>query len=161
MSTQTRRSFLRRSAAAGAGFAVCGAKSYARIVGANETIRVAVCGIKGRGAAHIDGFAEIPNVEVAALVDVDSTQFGQRLEQLEKMGYRRPGCVRDVREVLDDDSIDVISIATPNHTHALYTVWGCQVGKDVYVEKPGDRPLLGGSLSSGKHLVSTGTCGAV
>jgi predicted dehydrogenase len=76
------------------------------------------------------------NVEIAALCDVDESILHQRLTQLEASGKRRPATYTDFRKLLEDESIDVVSIATPNHSHTLQTIWACQAGKDVYVEKP-------------------------
>jgi predicted dehydrogenase len=76
------------------------------------------------------------NVEVAAICDVDESILEQRLQETEKMTKKRPAGFTELRKVLEDPSIDAISIATPNHSHALQAIWGCQAGKDVYVEKP-------------------------
>jgi len=130
-SNMTRRDVLKTgglSAAAGvASLALPG-----RILGANDRVRVAVCGLNGRGKDHIAGFSHVPNVEIAALCDVDDNV-------LRKHGGERGGKCQtyiDVRELLEDRSIDAISIATPNHWHSLIAIWACQAGKDVYVEKP-------------------------
>jgi predicted dehydrogenase len=78
----------------------------------------------------------LPNVEVAALCDVDESVLAARLSDIEKSGHKRPAVFTDVRRLLEDKSIDAISIATPNHWHTLITILACQAGKDVYVEKP-------------------------
>src|SRR5206468_1917698 len=100
--------------------------------GANDRVRVAVCGLNGRGKDHLDAFSRVPNVEIAALCDVDESLLNKR------RGDARggPRLFADVRRLLEDQSIDAISIATPNHWHALMAIWACQAGKDVYVEKP-------------------------
>lgn len=133
-----RRSFLKTSAAASTvfSFAISGTHSSGRIIGANETINIGVAGIHGRGGAHIDAFAAMPNVRVTYLIDPDSRLFASRIKQVEKRGGNTPKCVQDVREALDDKDLDAISIATCNHWHSLMTIWACQAGKDVYVEKP-------------------------
>jgi len=102
----------------------------------NETIRVACVGLRGRGTAHIRAYPRIPNVEIAALCDVDESVLQQRLNDVEKITKKRPAAYTDLRKLLEDKSIDAISLATPNHWHTLQTIWGCQAGKDVYVEKP-------------------------
>jgi predicted dehydrogenase len=117
-------------------FTIAGTKASGRVLGANERIRVAVAGINGRGTAHIDEFARMENVEVACLVDPDSRLFESRIKQVRDRGGNEPQCVQDIRRVLEDKTIDVVSIATCNHWHALMTIWACQAGKDVYVEKP-------------------------
>jgi predicted dehydrogenase len=75
-------------------------------------------------------------VELAAFCDVDENVLDQRLAEAEKMGIKRPARFTDLRKLLEDKSIDAISIATPNHWHSLQAIWACQAGKDVYVEKP-------------------------
>ena len=106
--------------------------------GANGKIRVAVAGIHGQGHGHISTLASMDNVEVVYLADPDSSLFDSRRKTAEEKsgGRSKPKCVQDVRRVLEDDSVDAISIATPNHWHSLMTVWACQAGKHVYVEKP-------------------------
>jgi predicted dehydrogenase len=140
MPRQTRREFLGRSIAAGvgvgAGFAIGGTKSSGRVLGANDTVRIAVAGLNGRGRAHIKEFAGMKGVEVAYLVDPDTRTYPSRIEQVKALGGSTPRTIQDVRRALDDPNVDAISVATPNHWHALMTVWGCQAGKDVYVEKP-------------------------
>lgn len=103
-----------------------------RVFGANDRVRVAVCGLRGRGKDHIGMFSRLPKVEVAALCDVDQEILNKRRSEV---GGAVTSVV-DVRKLLDDKSIDAISIATPNHWHALMAIWACQAGKDVYVEKP-------------------------
>ena len=136
----TRRDFLKSGARAGAGLAAAGGLSVItrpeRIFGANDRVRVAVCGIRGRGFDHVEGYARLKNVEIAAFCDVDENVTAQRLGDVEKMGLTKPATFVDVRRLLEDKSIDAVSIATPNHWHALMSIWACQAGKDVYVEKP-------------------------
>jgi predicted dehydrogenase len=92
---------------------------------------VGVIGLNGRGEAHIDGFSKVAGVRVAALCDVDLRVLDRRAQKLE--GVKK---YQDLRRLLDDKEIDVISVATPNHWHSLAAIWACQAGKDVYVEKP-------------------------
>src|SRR5260370_42503018 len=75
--------------------------------------------------------------EITYLIDPDTTAYKSRIKEIEKNGGSTPKTVQDVRRALDDQNLDAISIAAPNHWHSLMTVWGCQAGKDVYVEKPG------------------------
>ena len=107
-----------------------------KILGANDRVRVGICGVRGRGHDHIKGFANVPNAEIAALCDVDETVLGQRLGDVQKLGKPKPKGYSDIRKLLEDKEIDAISIATPNHWHSLMAIWACQAGKDVYVEKP-------------------------
>ncbi len=107
-----------------------------RVLGANERVRVAICGLHGRGNDHLENYAKIQNVQIAALCDVDENVLRMRLGEMEKMGLPKPATYADIRKLLEDKSIDAVSIATPNHWHALMAIWACQAGKDVYVEKP-------------------------
>jgi len=146
MSPVSRRKFLKKSAALGALAAAGGAardeqKRRPAAVqparrGSNDTIRVGVAGIHGQGKGHIGAYLNMKNVEVAYLIDPDAGLFAERGKQVEDKLGRRPKCVQDVRKALDDRNLDAISIATPNHWHSLMTIWACQAGKDVYVEKP-------------------------
>ncbi len=102
----------------------------------NDTVRVACVGVRGQGRAHIAHYSKMANVEIAAICDIDESILNARLSDVEKMGKKRPAAYTDLRKLLEDKSIDAISIATPNHNHTLQVVWACQAGKDVYVEKP-------------------------
>jgi predicted dehydrogenase len=138
MARQSRRQFLGRTlAAAGAGFAIGGTKSSGRVIGANDTIRIGVAGLNGRGGSHVDEFSKMKGAEITYLIDPDARTYDKRVKQLQKaVPGAKPRMVKDVREALEDKNLDAISIAAPNHWHALMTIWGCQAGKDVYVEKP-------------------------
>jgi len=107
-----------------------------RVLGANDRVRVAVCGLHGRGKDHLGGLSRLPNVQIAALCDVDENVLKQRVAGMDGRGLPKPQTFTDVRKLLEDKSIDAISIATPNHWHSLMAIWACQAGKDVYVEKP-------------------------
>jgi predicted dehydrogenase len=135
MATQperNRRDFLK----AGTGAAALGLADAARVLGANDRVRLAVCGLRGRGMDHIKRFSAVSGVEIAAVCDVDENVIARRLGDIEKMSLPRPKTYIDVRKLLEDKSIDAISIATPNHWHSLMGIWACQAGKDAYVEKP-------------------------
>jgi predicted dehydrogenase len=102
---------------------------------ANGDIRIVIIGNKGKGAQHIEIFKEMKGVRIVALCDADRAIMRQGMNKLGK----EYGQVRehvDLREVLDAKDVDAVIIATPNHWHALATIWACQAGKDVYVEKP-------------------------
>ncbi len=144
---ETRRKFLAQSSVF-ATFAISGTKSSGKIIGANERVNVAVCGIKGRGASHIGGHGRQKNVTISHLVDPDSRLFEGRKKFVQSKFKNTPECVQDVRKVLDNKEVDAISIATPNHWHSLMSIWACQAGKDVYVEKP-----LSHNLFEGRKLV--------
>jgi len=127
-----RRQFLIGSAA------TIGTLSASRIslASPNDTIRVAIVGLRGRGKAHLGGFPKLPNVTVAAICDIDDAVLAETAKGMASQGLPEAKQYKDIRKLLDDKSIDVVSIATPNHQHTLQTVWACQAGKDVYVEKP-------------------------
>jgi hypothetical protein len=139
MSKFNRRTLLKSAAAASAAFplfTIAGTKASGRVIGANDTIRIGVAGINGRGNSHIDGFASQDKVDVTYLIDPDSSLFDSRSSRVKSKGGTDPTCVQDVREALEDKNLDAVSVATCNHWHSLITVWACQAGKDVYVEKP-------------------------
>ena len=111
------------------------AMPFSRVRGANNDIRAAVVGIRNQGANHINWFRNIPGVRVVAICDADK-QFVDREEQNFKKRNESVDTYVDYRKLLEDKDIDVVITAAPNHWHALVTVWACQAGKDVYVEKP-------------------------
>jgi predicted dehydrogenase len=139
----TRRHFLRASlAAAGAG-AVCGAKAGLPAeapdggkAGANDRLRVAVLGVRGQGRVHVSRWTSLKDVEVAAICDPDENVIHDAMTTAEKKGGKKPAYFKDLRKLLEDKSIDAVSVATPNHWHVLASIWAVQAGKDVYVEKP-------------------------
>ena len=138
-----RRDFIKKSVLGTAGIAIGGigfsAKSYASIIGANERINIAVIGIRGQGTAHINSYCSMKNdknVWLTTLCDTDEQFFAERAKTvLEKTGIK-PLTEWDMRKVFDNKDIHAVSFAIPNHWHALATIWACQAGKHVYVEKP-------------------------
>jgi len=136
MSSVNRRHFIKQSLGVGAAFVISGTKASGKVIGANDTIRLAVTGIHGRGGSHINEFQNMKNVEVVTLVDPDAGTFRERIKQVIDLGGKKPRTFQDIRKALDDKDLDVLSIATTNHWHSLSAIWACQAGKDVYVEKP-------------------------
>src|SRR5438309_7665233 len=134
-SDTTRRDFLKSAAKMTAGLGALGGITFLahpeRVFGANDRVRVAVCGLHGRGKDHLSAFSHLSNVEIAALCDVDENVLRKRLGEVSG----KPQSYVDVRKLLEDKSIDAISIATPNHWHSLIAISSCQAGKDVYVDK--------------------------
>jgi predicted dehydrogenase len=133
-----RRRFLGRSAAAlaGAGLAATwGLPLRARSLGSNEAVRIAVAGVRLRGTELADAFRAVPGVRVVAVCDPDRDLVAAAADKARYLGEAVTTCA-DFRRLLDDKGIDAVAIATPNHWHALMTVWACQARKDVYVEKP-------------------------
>ncbi|HLK96375.1 MAG TPA: Gfo/Idh/MocA family oxidoreductase [Hymenobacter sp.] len=139
----SRRKFLQTAAL---GTAALGLPTFipSRAFGANDRLRVAVIGLNGRGKDHISGFSKLENVEVATLCDVDDVVLQKTASDFETKSKRKVKTESDLRKVYEDKDIDAVSIATPNHWHALAAIWACQAGKDVYVEKPGCHNLYEG-----------------
>jgi predicted dehydrogenase len=102
----------------------------------NDTIRVATIGLNGRGKDHIKEITGQAGVELVAVCDIDQQVLAKGAKDVETRTGKAPKTFTDYRKLLEDKSIDAISIATPNHWHALMTIQACQAGKDVYVEKP-------------------------
>ncbi len=114
------------------------------VLGANDRVRVAVLGINGRGQSHVKGFMGLDNVEVVTLCDPDLKIAEQRAAEFKDTYGKKVAVEQDLRNVFEDKDIDVVSIASTNHWHALSTIWACQAGKDVYVEKPGSHNIWEG-----------------
>jgi predicted dehydrogenase len=140
MKTQIeRRTFL---GAAGAGLTVLSGR-FARAA-ASERVRVAVIGLRSRGTDHARLFAANPGAEVVTVCDVDDAMFDKPVKSVAKITGKSPRTEKDFRRLLDDPSIDAVTIATPDHWHAMLTVLACQAGKDVYVEKPASHNVVEG-----------------
>ncbi|WP_149275319.1 Gfo/Idh/MocA family protein [Pareuzebyella sediminis] len=142
----TRRKFVKTGSAGlvGASFLSTSALSYGRILGANDRLQMAVIGIRGRGGSHIDNFGKMKDVHLKYLVDIDENLFKERLDEVEQFAGYRPQTEWDMRRVFDDKEIDAVSVAAPNHWHALSTIWAAQSGKHVYVEKPSTHNVFEG-----------------
>lgn len=102
----------------------------------SDKVNIAVIGVRGRGANLAVDFASRPDCDVAVLCDVDASLLESRIKSVEGVQGRAPRGEQDYRRVLEDKSIDAVVVATPDHWHAPLTVFACQAGKDVYVEKP-------------------------
>lgn len=149
MKPMTRRALLKRTLAAAATVTIAGTKSSGRVLGANEAIRVGVAGIHGQGKGHIEQYLGLKGVRITHLIDTDASLFESRSTPIRAKWGFAPQCVQDIRTALDDKELDAISIATPNHWHSLMTIWACQAGKDVYVEKP-----LSHNITEGRRCVA-------
>jgi predicted dehydrogenase len=129
----------RRTLVKGAGAAVAtamSARSYAAIKGANDRLRVAVIGLNSRGTAHLKSFSKLTNVEITHLVDVDSQVLAKRAGEFTAEGRAVPKLERDYRRLLDRRNVDIVTIATPDHSHAKLAIDGMNAGRHVFVEKP-------------------------
>ncbi|MCS6775116.1 MAG: Gfo/Idh/MocA family oxidoreductase [Chloroherpetonaceae bacterium] len=149
MSRITRRSFLEISALTAA--ALTGAEwaeqaqARTRKRGmVNNRIQIAVIGTNGRGMDHVRSFVERDDVQIVAICDADRNAAEKAVAEIEKRGKPRPTIYQDIRKLLEDRDLDAVSIATPNHWHALGAIWAMQAGKDVYVEKPVSHNVLEG-----------------
>jgi len=140
MSRLNRRQFFEASKTAlpatAVGLTILANARSARAYAANEKVTLASVGVRGRGSDLARGFLERGDCEIAYICDVDSTQFAKADRIAPLQGGKKPKCVQDFRQALEDKSVQAIVSATPDHWHALSAVWGCQAGKDVYVEKP-------------------------
>ncbi len=162
MSTSTRREFLNDAFLAAAVAAALPAgsllaadpkkkpKAAGPKVSPSERLRVAVVGVGGRGNDHLREFLANPNTEIAYVVDADQKIAGRRGDAVAKRQGKAPKVVQDLRVALDDKSVHIVSTATPNHWHALCSIWAMQAGKDVYVEKP-----VSYNVSEGRRMVQT------
>ncbi len=145
MNGLNRREFIRGSLAAGAALVM----PTARILGANDDVRLGVIGvgsnvkIGGMGKKEIRAFLKLSGIRFTALCDCDTAHL---MPQIEKLREHNPGikAYTDMRALLDDKNVDAVIITTPNHWHALATIWACQAGKDVYVQKPTSHTIFEG-----------------
>ena len=101
-----------------------------------DALRVAVVGVRGRGMDHIQGFQRQAGAKIVAICDTDEKVIGPAMKAIEERNGTAPTYHQDIRKLLESKEIDAVSLAMPNHWHALGTVWACAAGKDVYVEKP-------------------------
>jgi predicted dehydrogenase len=117
---------------------------------ANDTLHVACIGVHGQGMTHVTQLAGKHNCVITTICDADSAVVEPALKKVESVQGKAPRYEQDLRRVMDDKSIDIITTATPNHWHALIAIWGMQSGKDVYVEKP-----VSHNVSEGRRIVET------
>ncbi len=141
----SRRDFMKSSAGITAAAAISAPMILPKAAkGANDKINVAVLGVNGRGKSHIKGYMNLDGVEVVTLCDPDQKVLDQRAKDFKEEYDKKVTLEQDLRKVYEDKDIDVVSIATCNHWHSLATIWACQAGKDVYVEKPGSHNIYEG-----------------
>src|ERR1035437_685631 len=162
MNKLDRRSFLKSSLLTTASLTVFSAlgadkstKRKARVLvasratGSNDDIRFAVVGFGGRGMSHIEGLREVKGARMVAMCDVDEAILDREVKKYSDLGEKIEAYT-DIRKLLENKDIDVVSFATPNHWHALGTIWAMQAGKDVYVEKP-----ISHNVWEGRQVVAT------
>jgi len=142
MTGMGRREFLKSSIGAAAALS---AVSPSRSAAASDKVVLGIMGVGGRGTLLAGWFAQMPDVEIAYLCDVNERRFDRALERVETSQGKTPELVKDFRRILDDKNVDALVNATPDHWHALGSIMACQAGKDVYVEKPLSQCIWEGS----------------
>ena len=175
MKSISRKEFVKKSSLIAGGTMVAPAYIRGMISNSpNERVNVGLIGIagqrpsvrgiiNGRGIGHINQYAAIPNVRIKTICDVDESLFPKNIKIIEEKFGATPGTEWDYLKVLDDKDIDIISLATPDHWHALMTIHACQAGKDVYVEKPVSHTVLEGrkmveAARKYNRIVQAGIC---
>ena len=157
MNGWSRRDFLRDTAALaalGTGGLVTGLRANEEAApkkeakNANDTLNFAIIGVNGRGKDHVGGLLGKSGCHIATVCDVDKAVIGPMMTKIEKAQGKAPKYEQDLRKVMDDKSIDCVTIATPNHWHSLAAIWALQSGKHVYVEKP-----VSHNVSEGRRVV--------
>ncbi|QGJ71516.1 Alpha-N-acetylgalactosaminidase [Planctomycetales bacterium 10988] len=148
MPDSSRRDFLKTSAAVTAATTLA-APAFASSRNVNDKFRVVVVGMGGRAKSHVASILELEQegalgVELVGVCDCDQTKLEDAKKLVKQLSGKEIPTYDDFRKVLDDDSVDAICLATPNHWHSLGVIWGCQAGKDVYVEKPGSQNIFEG-----------------
>lgn len=157
-----RRTFL-GAASLVAGLTVHGSSTQAaRPIGPNDKIVICAMGLRGRGGSVLSTFASQADVDVKYVCDVDDGVLQSRAAQVAERKGAKPEAIKDFRRALDDQRVDALVIGTPDHWHALPTIYGCQAGKDVYVEKPDGHNLLEGrtmvaAMKKHQRIVQLGT----
>jgi predicted dehydrogenase len=141
----SRRTFLKRSALTAG--AVTALAPHSRVLGANDDLRLATVGFNGQGGLHIRLLRELPGVRVVAVCDADQRVLDKGVQQAKERN-ETVETYQDVRKLLENKNVDAVTTATPDHWHALVTIWACQAGKDVYCEKP-----LGHNLWEGRKVI--------
>lgn len=157
MSNRDRRNFLQQSMMATASaFALANARSAqaqqnsdVKKKSPSEQLHCAIIGVNGRGGSHVGAMLDRDDVLITHICDIDEAVGSRRCASIgEKQGGKAPTMVPDVRKLLEDKSIDFVTVATPNHWHSLAALWAIQAGKDVYCEKP-----VSHNVSEGRRVV--------
>jgi len=138
MERSTRRNFLQS-----AGLTLT-AGQLARVLGANDRVHIAVIGVGGRGRSHLREYATIEDCRITAVCDVDQASLERAVALAQTLTGEKPKAYTDMRDAFADKDIDAVSMPLPNHWHALATIWACQAGKDVYIEKPASHNIFEG-----------------
>ena len=154
MAEISRRDFLGKTGKATLGMAAMGSVASAPVIaaakkpGANDKIVMGMIGMGGMGMHNMSCFLGMPDVEVAAVCDVDTARVDAAAAEVEKRKGNKPEKIHDFRKLLERKDIDAVCISTPDHWHALPMILACEAGKDVYVEKP-----IGHDIIEGKAML--------
>jgi predicted dehydrogenase len=144
---KSRREFLKNIAVGSAGLAIgLNAKSYARIIGANNRVNFAILGLHGRGYAHLECIGQNKDTMVTHVCDVDRRELDKFAVATKQRFGQSPVKEKDFRKILESKDVDAITIATPEHWHAHMAIMALQAGKHVYVEKPSSHNPYEGEL---------------
>ncbi|MBA4057082.1 MAG: dehydrogenase, partial [Marivirga sp.] len=141
-SNDSRRNFIKKAITGtaalslGAGLPAFSAKSYRRIIGANEKVTVGIMGVNSRGLALASTYAVQPNCEIISISDVDSRAAEKCIAATEGLQKSKPKSNPDFRKALEDKDLDALVIAAPDHWHAPAAILASKAGKHVYLEKP-------------------------
>jgi predicted dehydrogenase len=156
MTSLSRREFLERSMLASLALSTGGraadSPSTTGTVPSSERIRVGVVGCGGMGRGDLATFLQYPEVDCPVLCDVDDRMLAEASKLVEETRNHRPDTVKDFRRVLERKDVDAVLVATPDHWHALPTIYACEAGKDVYVEKP-----LATTIDEGRAMLTAAT----
>ncbi|MFM8274809.1 MAG: Gfo/Idh/MocA family protein, partial [Gemmata sp.] len=161
-----RREFINRSALLAAAAAGTGARAEDKpataVKAQADKLRVAVVGVRGRGMSHVGGFLGKNNCEITTVCDCDEAVIGNAMKAIEGKQGKAPKYEKDIRKVIENKDIDIVSVATPNHWHALMAVWAMEAGKDVYCEKPATHNVREGAIMTAaarkyKRICQVGT----
>jgi predicted dehydrogenase len=157
MSQSTRRDFMRTTLASAAAFGLGGRTATASLpasvwkssIGANDRIRLGAIGTGGMGQGDLKTFLAYEDVDCIAVCDIDSERVSETAKMVEELRGKRPDEVKDFRKIIERKDIDAVLVATPDHWHALPTIYACETGKDVYCEKP-----LATSIAEGRAMLN-------
>ena len=138
----TRRTLVKTSLAAAGGMALA-SRAWSQVRGANDDIRIGIVGVRKKGKEHIQDFRRLSRVRVVAICDADTQWLDAEVAKFKDRNITVDTYV-DYRKLLENKNIDAVVLAVPDHWHALMTVWACQAGKDVYVEKPASHNIWEG-----------------
>ena len=159
MQESTRRDFLKGVVASSAAMSLASRTAKAA---PSDRVNICVIGVRGRGSHVGKGFAGLPDAQVTHVCDVNETLLDGYAKEIAQVQKTTPKPLQDLRRALDDKSVDAIVVTTPDHWHALATIWGCQAGKHVYVEKPISNNVFEGrqmvaAARANKRVVQVGT----